>query len=134
VPSPRPAYGRSLAEASPELVAEWHPTKNGKLRPETIVATSEKKVWWKCAAGPDHEWQAKVEGRRQGRGCPFCSGNRVSVTNGGLSFLRRPPFLDNEQPGGEAPSHRGVLAPDAERAAYAVAGIFVGWEDGLVAM
>jgi hypothetical protein len=65
----------------PELVETLHPTKNGELRPDKIARGSNKKYWWKCPRGPDHEWQANPLHRTQGRGCPFCAGKRVSVTN-----------------------------------------------------
>ena len=40
-----------LASTSPELAAEWHPTKNGGLTPEMVTYGSEKNVWWKCELG-----------------------------------------------------------------------------------
>ena len=48
---------KSLAETHPELATEWHPTKNSLL-PWQVSAGSNKKVWWKCEKGPDHEWEA----------------------------------------------------------------------------
>lgn len=78
---------RTLANAYQELSLEWHPTKNGELTPAGVTPGSSKKVWWRCPKGPDHEWQARVYSRaRDGRGCPFCSGRRVSVT-GSLATL-----------------------------------------------
>lgn len=71
----------------PALVAEWHPTRNGDLFPDQVSFGSHARIWWKCAAGPDHEWQARPNGRTSGRGCPFCAGQRVSVTNS-LESLR----------------------------------------------
>jgi hypothetical protein len=62
-------------------MAEWHPMRNGDLRPEDVTASSGRKVWWKCSATVDHEWQASVIARRQGSGCPYCSGNRVAQSN-----------------------------------------------------
>ncbi|MBQ6059403.1 MAG: zinc-ribbon domain-containing protein, partial [Clostridia bacterium] len=47
-----------LATLYPELVKEWHPTKNGTLKPYEIMPGTHKKVWWKCDKG--HEWQAEV--------------------------------------------------------------------------
>lgn len=52
----------SLAEHSPELLSEWHPTKNTDIRPQEISYGSAVKVWWKCAFG--HEWQASPNGLR----------------------------------------------------------------------
>ncbi len=72
----------SLATHTPELARQWHPTKNGELRPDDVLPGAHKDAWWKCEAGPDHIWRAKVYARaRMGTGCPFCSNSRVSVTN-----------------------------------------------------
>ena len=35
-----------LATTHPELAKEWHPTKNGDLTPQDVIAGSDKKVWW----------------------------------------------------------------------------------------
>lgn len=35
-----------LATTHPELAAQWHPDKNGNLKPEHVSAGSGKKVWW----------------------------------------------------------------------------------------
>jgi len=67
---------------SPEVTAQWHPTKNEPLTPADVVAGSGKKIWWKCPKGDDHEWQAPPWARvTKGVGCPFCAHQRVSVTN-----------------------------------------------------
>jgi len=66
----------------PELVKQWHPTKNYDKLPGDFAQFSGKEVWWKCNKGPDHEWEARVENRtRRKQGCPFCRNHRVSVTN-----------------------------------------------------
>ena len=65
-----------------ELVKEWHPLKNENKSPEDFAQFSNKKVWWKCKKGPDHEWNASVESRtKRNQNCPFCVNKRVSVTN-----------------------------------------------------
>ena len=65
-----------LGSKSPEIAAEWHPTKNGDVRPEQVSNGSPKKVWWLGACG--HEWDASIVNRtRLGHGCPVCSGRRV---------------------------------------------------------
>ena len=66
---------QSLAKNYPKLSKEWHPVKNGKLKPELVSCGSDKKVWWLCSKG--HEWEAVISSRVSGVGCPFCSGNRV---------------------------------------------------------
>jgi hypothetical protein len=60
----------NLSVINPQLAAQWHPTKNGKLTPERVTPYSRCKVWWKCDNG--HEWQATVASRSCGKGCPQC--------------------------------------------------------------
>lgn len=72
----------SLASLFPAVAAEWHPTKNGDLTPERVVAGTTRMLWWRCDGGPDHEWQARaVDRTTKGSGCPMCAGQAVSVTN-----------------------------------------------------
>ena len=71
----------NLKFKNPELLKEWHPTKNGDLTPEMVIAGSHKKVWWKCPKGIDHEWKAAPFNRIKGIGCPYCASQKVSVTN-----------------------------------------------------
>ncbi len=64
-----------LATCYPTLADQWHPTKNGMLKPMQVAAKSERKVWWRCARG--HEWQATIYSRVVGNSCPVCSGKKV---------------------------------------------------------
>lgn len=67
-------YAESMGR--PELVEQWHREKNGNLTPEMVSPGSERRVWWRCGQG--HEWESLVFARaRQGRGCPYCAGQRV---------------------------------------------------------
>ena len=95
----------SLASLHLELAAQWHPTKNGDFTPEQYVAGSERKVWWKCPKGPDHEWQAHGGHRIKGTNCPACSGKQVSVTNSLASLY---PELAKQW----HPTKNGDLTPD----------------------
>ena len=63
----------SLADNMPELISEWHPTKNGDLTPYNITVGRFKPVWWKCKKC-GYEWQASPNNRKKGVGCPCCSG------------------------------------------------------------
>ena len=68
----------SLASKNTTLCAEWHPTKNGSLRPEDVSSSSHAKVWWVC--GDRHEWQATVKNRTSiGTGCPVCNANKAET-------------------------------------------------------
>jgi hypothetical protein len=68
----------SLLALHPEVAALWHPTKNGALTPDKVKPNAKKKVWWRCAANPKHEWQAVPKG--MGR-CPICVGKKVTSSN-----------------------------------------------------
>jgi len=67
----------SLKTLNPDLSNSWHPKLNGDLGPEHFTTGSEKKVWWKCSEGADHEWKASVKSRTNGNGCPVCHGLKV---------------------------------------------------------
>ena len=53
----------TLATKKPDLLEQWHPSKNIGLDPNKLSPQSNKTVWWKCPKGPDHEWQAKISNR-----------------------------------------------------------------------
>jgi hypothetical protein len=73
----------SLAARFPAVAAQWHPTRNGDLAPDRIVAGSRSSAWWLCPVAPDHEWAATLDRRtgQEATGCPACNGAQVSVTN-----------------------------------------------------
>jgi hypothetical protein len=66
-----------LTTIKPDLSKQWHPIKNGSLKPQQVTAHSNKKVWRKCELG--HEWCASVASRSNGSGCPVCSGRRKKL-------------------------------------------------------
>jgi DNA-directed RNA polymerase subunit RPC12/RpoP len=70
-----------LAVKRPDLVGEWHPSKNGKVTPVEVSYGSGKKVWWLCKKDINHEWQSKISDRVRGNNCPYCSGKKVSSNN-----------------------------------------------------
>ncbi|MDO4177136.1 MAG: zinc-ribbon domain-containing protein [Bacillota bacterium] len=65
-----------FATLYPELAKEWHPEKNGDLKPTDVSKKNGKKVWWQCRYG--HEWLASVHDRADGTGCPFCAEGRLT--------------------------------------------------------
>lgn len=64
-----------LESCAPLLAMQWHPEKNGALRPDQFSCGSGRKVWWRCEHG--HEWQAAINARMDGKNCPVCSGRIV---------------------------------------------------------
>ena len=71
----------SLNSLYPEIALEWHPTKNKALTPKMVAPFSQKKVWWKCEKGDDHEWLSTIANRVNGSGCSVCYGQTVVHSN-----------------------------------------------------
>lgn len=64
-----------FATVEPELAKEWHPTKNGTLRPTDVMRGQARKVWWQCSVG--HSYLASLNKRTSDRtGCPICNSGR----------------------------------------------------------
>ncbi len=60
-----------LTITRPDLAKEWNYEKNVDKDPADYMAGSGKKIWWKCNKG--HEWQAVINSRANGSGCPYCA-------------------------------------------------------------
>lgn len=60
-----------LATRNPELAAQWHPTRNS-VTAQQVTARCQRKIWWRSEEC-GHEWEASVDNRARGAGCPFCS-------------------------------------------------------------
>ncbi len=74
------ARENSLALRFPAIAAEVHPDFD--LTADKIQSGSGRKVLWRCAKVPAHEWEMAPAARTsQGQGCPHCAGRRVSSTN-----------------------------------------------------
>ena len=61
---------------------EWHPTKNGDLRPSQVTYGSDKKVYWRCSFDPSHTWDAVINSRTtatQMNGCRICGARQKSA-------------------------------------------------------
>ena len=87
-----------LATEQPLLVAEWNVERNGRLRPQDVMPTSSKKVWWRCDKG--HSWRASVANRSDGSGYPSCW-HRRDQSNG---VWDRVPRCSASAGGGYSPS------------------------------
>lgn len=76
---PAPQMKRSIA-SNPNLLKEWHPSKN-IYHPAQLSHGSRIKVWWQCTL--NHEWEATPNSRTrpQGTGCPYCSGKKPTPDN-----------------------------------------------------
>ena len=79
-----------LATTNPELAKQVSP--NSEIKATEVTAGSEKKLLWICSKG--HEWEAKVNDRYRGNGCPYCSGRKAIVGVNDLATLN--PELEKE--------------------------------------
>lgn len=63
-------------ENCPDLIAQWHPTKNGNLQALDAVGSDD--YWWLCKNicenGCIHEWKTNAQNRKsKASGCPYCA-------------------------------------------------------------
>lgn len=102
-----------LETVYPKLAKEWHPTKNGDLKPSDVLSGSGKIVWWylpyddpKTGKHFDFEWQASIVDRtKKNFECPYISGQRIYVGFNDLETLK--PELAKEW----HPTKNGKLKP-----------------------
>ena len=82
-----------LATTHPQLAEEWHPTKNGDLRPSDVTYGMAKRVWWICPEG--HEYPASLLHRSSGTNCPVCnSGRQTSFAEQAVYYYVKKVFPD----------------------------------------
>ena len=73
-----------LETKAPNLAKEWHPIKNGSLKSSNVTYGSGRNVWWLLPYDDpntgkhfDFEWEASIEKRFNGNGCPFLNGKKI---------------------------------------------------------
>lgn len=75
-------YEDSVRFLFPEIAKQWHPTKNTPLDADQFTPSSNKKVWWKCPNGDDHEWESQIADRcLTDTGCPICANKKIVRSN-----------------------------------------------------
>ena len=90
-----------FATEHPDLAAEWSGRNEGP--PSKAWSKSRKNVWWRCKKC-GHEWQAVVNSRVRGSGCPECARRNRQ---------ERRPYHNAE---GERAFKLGILAYYADKA------------------
>lgn len=76
--APAAKGGRMLSEHP--VAAEFHPTLNESLTPDTVPYSGREKVWWQCGKNPEHAWDATPNNRTKPTrpsGCRYCRGKRL---------------------------------------------------------
>lgn len=64
-----------LGTLFPDIAAEWDFEKNNGISPEMVFPMTNKKYHWICKNG--HRWESNCNNRVNGKGCPYCAGNKV---------------------------------------------------------
>ena len=72
---------KNLAITYPDIAKQWHPTKNGDLKPSDVMPSSTKVVWWLCPN--NHETHGSVKNKVENLSCKKCNTER------GTSFPHR---------------------------------------------
>lgn len=102
----RPHATNCLATKYPQIAAEWHPTKNGKLKPTDVTPFSGKSVCWRCPTDPTHEYKCKIARRTvANKRCTLC----IKQDKAARSLAALLPELAKEW----HPERNGNLAPDS---------------------
>lgn len=74
-----------LAKTHPELVEEWDFEKNSPKSPANVIGMSSNvSYWWKCQID-GYSWEASVDRRGSGTGCPLCANKVIVVGYNDLS-------------------------------------------------
>lgn len=101
----------SIVGTHPKISKQWHPTKNGDLKPENFPSGSGKEVWWTCDktfdCGCMHEYPARID-HRIGRksACSICS-HRILCCNQKSIQITHPEIANQWHP-----TKNGKLTPD----------------------
>ena len=95
-----------LLTLNPQIASEWHPTKNGELKPQDFIIGSGKNVWWECKEC-GYEWETSISNRTKakGTGCPCCANRIVVIGRNDLATAY--PLLTKEW----HPTKNGTLSP-----------------------
>lgn len=106
------ARSLSLATELPNAALEWHPSRNGIIRPTGVHPRSMTTFWWLCQIC-GHEWRATAMTRSLGHGCARCGRRRgakkQSVPKPGESLADLFPDVAKEW----HPNHNDQLVPAA---------------------
>lgn len=75
-----------LASQRPKLIEDWDYEANEK-KPEEVFVFSNKPAHWKCRRC-EHKWEAIINNRSKGNGCPCCAGQVLVVGKNDLASQR----------------------------------------------
>lgn len=89
----KPLVGfNDLETLYPNVLDEWDYEKNTIL-PASIMAHTNKKIWWRCKSG--HSYLMRIADKTKGRGCPICAmATHTSFPEQAILFYVRKEFPD----------------------------------------
>lgn len=87
------SVNNNFALKYPELLKQWHPTKNKNLDPHKLSSGSDKKAWWLCPIC-GHEWKVSIAVRTRGNGCPECGKEKQRI-NRLSTYVKRSNLEEN---------------------------------------
>lgn len=70
----------SLYTKDKEMSSQWNIKKNKGLSPYEVLYGGTYKYWWMCELG--HEWEASIDNRKKGQGCPYCAKHNAKMLVG----------------------------------------------------
>ena len=76
----------NLKTLYPAIAAQWHPSKNGDLKPENFKPNSGKIIWWICDKNNDHELNMSISYRTKGIKCKYCKKKMIKIEQGERLF------------------------------------------------
>ena len=85
-----------MVDVKPELLKEWHPSRNMDLKANEVSVNQREKMWWICAHG--HEWAATIRSRLRGKSCPFCGNVEPRVRPAGKQRMSATAQKASDQP------------------------------------
>lgn len=96
------------------LSEEWEYERNAPLTPKDVTAGSSEKVWWKCKKC-GYVWQARINHRVKGIGCPVCANKTVWPGHNDLATTN-PEFIEEWDCKRNAPlTPKGVTAGSGKK-------------------
>ena len=70
---------QSLLHTHPEIAKQWHPTKNGDLKPEDFSFGSHQEISFLCDVNQNHIWKSRIKNRTNNQGCPHCKNKTETI-------------------------------------------------------
>lgn len=105
---------RSLAVEYPDIAKEW--SSKNKMKPDTVLSGSPRKVWWRCRKCGQEYPAAIVSRTKNQSNCPFCA--NLQAYEGNCLAALRPEIALQWHPTLNAPLTPHDVVPGSEKGVY----------------